>query len=34
MIESEFYFEAQTGGGGEIVTCRMVYEVDDDGPFA
>ena len=34
MIESEFYFETQTGGGGETVTCRMVYEMDDDGPFA
>ena len=34
MIDYEFYFEAQTGGGGEIVTCKMQYEMDEDGPFA
>lgn len=34
MIEYEFYFEAKTGGGDEKVTCRMVYEVDETGPFA
>ena len=34
MIDYEFYFEATTGAGDETVTCRMVYEVDEDGPFA
>ena len=34
MIDHEFYFEAQTGGSNETVTCRMVYEVDEAGPFA
>ena len=33
MIDYEFLFEAQTGGGGETVICRMVYERDEDGVF-
>ena len=33
MSDYEFIFEAQTGGGGEIVTCKMQYEMDEDGPF-
>jgi hypothetical protein len=34
MIDYEFYFEAKTGAGGEIVTCKMSYEMDEDGPFS
>jgi hypothetical protein len=33
MSEYEFLFEAQTGGGGETVICKMSYEKDEDGPF-
>lgn len=33
MIDYEFLFEAQTGGGGETVICRMVYERDEDGVY-
>jgi len=33
MSEYEFLFEAQTGGGGETVICKMSYERDEDGPF-
>ena len=33
MNEYEFLFEAQTGGGGETVICKMSYERDEDGPF-
>ena len=34
MIDYEFYFEAKTGAGDEFVTCRMVYEMDEDGAYA
>ena len=34
MIDYEFLFEAQTGGGGETVICKMVYERDEDGAFS
>ena len=34
MIDYEFYFEAKTGAGDEVVTCKMQYEMDEDGPFA
>jgi hypothetical protein len=34
VIDYEFYFEAKTGTGDEVVTCKMQYEMDEDGPFA
>ena len=34
MKDYEFTFNAETGGGGETVTCRMIYERDECGTFA
>ena len=34
MIDYEFTFQTKTGTGDEIVTCKMQYEMDEDGPFA
>jgi hypothetical protein len=33
MNDYEFYFEAKTGAGDETVTCKMVYERDENGPY-
>jgi hypothetical protein len=33
MIDYEFEFVTTTGGGGETVTCKMIYEIDEDGTF-
>jgi hypothetical protein len=33
MIDYEFTFNATTGAGDETVTCRMVYEMDEHGPY-
>lgn len=33
MKDYEFEFNAQTGAGGETVTCKMVYERDEHGPY-
>ena len=34
MKDYEFTFNAETGGGGETVTCKMTYERDEYGTFA
>jgi hypothetical protein len=34
MNDYEFIFNAETGAGGETVTCRMVYERDEHGTYA
>ena len=34
MIDYEFEFITTTGAGNEAVTCKMVYEIDEDGTFA
>ena len=33
MKDYEFTFNATTGAGGETVTCKMVYERDEHGPY-
>ena len=34
MTDYEFTFNAETGAGGETVTCKMTYERDEFGTFA
>ena len=33
MKDYEFTFNATTGAGGETVTCKMIYERDEHGPY-
>lgn len=33
MVDYEYTFNANTGAGGETVTCKMQYEMDEHGPY-
>jgi hypothetical protein len=34
MSDYEFTFNALTGAGSELVTCKMIYERDEHGTYA